>query len=536
MIGALARLIVIPCGVALLTWFVMRSLQDWWWFGAFNDRRPGVVFVAAMIALAAVVISEFLSYQRRESARALANRLSLHFASEVDSSLAMEIKHLVVGKGSSCHLLIKNVIRGRYQGMQLLMADLKVGISSGDDTLWETKTIWFFTDRVSFYPNFRILPRTNSLAAAKPKAGDLSHFPPFARQYTIASDEQEVAEQVVTSEFRDYFKSRHCWQVHANGTRIAFVRDGKISVDEWERFLREAIGAVKLLHNTVQELLDGQKPLEGEGGRAIETQGLAGKGSRMWGAGTETFEKVDDRTKATVARGTRSRNGVNGSGNAGSRETEDLKFEKKDSANTLAVVESLIDSASQKAVRYHEVIEFMQGLPPRTVPSRLQNENVPRVPFVFWCMSLPVVVFGLMVGMIGVLGVAGFVKFGDAILIVFGLGVILPVFPLWVFFYRRRLASLQILREGVCASATVRSIHSTEDYDVADWLVCLHRIDVSFLAGNEMINSKVTVKGMQMKTLQRCLNDELPVLVLYLKNRPKRFLLAVQISSKRFAE
>lgn len=63
-------MILVPCLVALLTWFALRCLQGWWVFAGINDKRAGIVFVAAMIGLAAVVISEFLAYQRQIAVRA----------------------------------------------------------------------------------------------------------------------------------------------------------------------------------------------------------------------------------------------------------------------------------------------------------------------------------------------------------------------------------------------------------------------------------------------------------------------------------
>ena len=105
---------------------------------------------------------------------------------------------------------------------------------------------------VSWYPNFRILPRAGSNAGKKTNEGDLSHFPDFSKLYTIQADEQDAAEQIVNSEVCGYLQSRHNWQVHADGPCIAFVRNGKIAVDEWEMYLREALGAVQLLDKSTR--------------------------------------------------------------------------------------------------------------------------------------------------------------------------------------------------------------------------------------------------------------------------------------------
>jgi hypothetical protein len=191
--GILVWMILVPCLVALVTWFTLRSLQGWWVFAGINDKRPGIIFVAAMIGLAAVVISEFLAYQRQIAVRKLARRMSLCFSSEPEPSLKMQIKHLVIGKGSQLNVIVENVVHGEYQGMQLVMADSLFLVDRGEDTTREEKTIWCFTNMVSWYPNFRILPRVGANAGKKANEGDLSHFPEFSKLYTIHADEQDAA-------------------------------------------------------------------------------------------------------------------------------------------------------------------------------------------------------------------------------------------------------------------------------------------------------------------------------------------------------
>lgn len=126
-------LIVVPCLVALLTWFTLRCLQGWWVFAGINERRPGIVFVAAMIGLATVVIGEFFAYRRQIAVRTLAKRMSLSFSAESDPSLEMQIKHLVIGKGSQFNVIVENVIHGHYRGMQLVMADSLFVFDRGED-------------------------------------------------------------------------------------------------------------------------------------------------------------------------------------------------------------------------------------------------------------------------------------------------------------------------------------------------------------------------------------------------------------------
>lgn len=127
-------LIVVPCLVALLTWFTLRSLQGWWVFAGINERRPGIVFVASMIGLAAVVMGEFFAYRRQIAVCTLAKRMSLFFSAESDPSLEMQIKHLVIGKGSQFNVIVENVIHGHYRGMQLLMAESQFVFDRGEDT------------------------------------------------------------------------------------------------------------------------------------------------------------------------------------------------------------------------------------------------------------------------------------------------------------------------------------------------------------------------------------------------------------------
>ena len=533
--GILVSMVLVPCLVALVTWFTLRCLQGWWVFAGINDKRPGIVFLAAMIGLAAVVISEFLAYQRQIAVRKLARRLSLCFSSEPEASLKMQIKHLVIGKGSQLNVIVENVVHGEYQGMQLVMADSLFLVDRGEDTTREQKTIWFFTDMVSWYPNFRILPRAGSNAGKKTNEGDLSHFPDFSKLYTIQADEQDAAEQIVNSEVCGYLQSRHNWQVHADGPCIAFVRNGKIAVDEWEMYLREALGAVQLLDKSLEGLLERQLPIENPGGTDIQSPPSVKDRIRMWGSETEAMAGSDRETRPTAVRRASSIDTVARAGHFTPDAIEPLQLEEKESIGMFAAIDSLVDSASQKAIGYDEVSDFMQRLPPRTIPHSLRNENLPRVPFVFWFMSFPVIALGLVTITWGMLHAGGMIKAGHELLVVFGAANLIPVCAAWAFFYTKRMVYLQILREGVCASATVRSRYSTVDYDIEDWLTCKHTVDVQFLAGEESVNGKITVKGMQMKTLQQCLDDGKPVCVLYLKGQPKKFRLSTQLTSRRFS-
>lgn len=537
-VSVLVPLILVPCIVAVFTWFALARLQGWWLFAGLNNRRPGIVFVAAMIGLAAVVIPEFLAYQRQLAVRALAKRLSLFFASSLSASLTMQIKHLVIGKGSKETAFIENVIRGKYQGRQLVMADLRVVISRGDSTYSQYMTIWYFTDCVALFPQFTILPRANSDAVKSKRGGDVAHFPPFSELYTIASDEQGVVEEVVNDEFLGYFRSRHNWQVHAAGPCIAFVREGKNAVGEWEMYLREAIGAVNLLDKALEELLERGIPNENVDARNTETQHRSVNRSHMWGAGSEAIGSGEGEleAKTLTGRGELPMETSQGRGNATSRSVEELQFEKKAPIGMFAVVESLVASAGQKAVRYEDVSAFMRGLPPRTLPRRLRNENVPRVPVVFWFMSLPLFVLGLVALTWGVLYAVGMIKAVDELFVVFGVVVLLPLVAVWGFFYRKRAVFFELLRDGVCAPAVVESRPSTDDYGIEDWLMCKHKVQVQFSAGAEFVQREVKVKGMQMKTLQRWLDDETELFVLYLKNRPTSFVLSAQLTSRRFAE
>ncbi|MGI9442015.1 MAG: hypothetical protein ACR2N1_06085 [Rubripirellula sp.] len=535
----LVPLILVPCIVALLTWFALRGLQGWWLFAGLNDRRPGIVFVAAMIGLVAVVIGEFLAFQRQVAVRALAKSMSLVFAPDLSPSLTMQIKHLVIGKGSQTTAFIENVIQGDYQGMQLVMADLRFVISRGaEQTDRQDLTIWFFTDRVGLFPQFTILPCTGSKAVNNKGGGDVAHFPSFSKLYTIASDEQDVAEQVVNDEFCHYFRSRHNWQIHADGPCIAFVRGGKVAVDEWEMYLREAMGAVKLLSKRVEGLLEQAVPKENVDARDSETECRALSRFDMERKKTESMRcgEGEREAKAVAGGGELAKEQNQDRGNALTRSVDGLLFERKDSVGSFAVVDSLVASFGKKAVRYDEVSVFMQGLPPRTLPQMLRDENVPRVPVVLWFMFLPLIVLGLVTLSWGVLYAVGMTKAGNEWFIVFGIANLLPVVATWGFFHRKRRVFFEIMGDGVCTLAVVESRHSTEDYDIEDWLMCKHKVRVQFYAGAKLVQSEVKVKGMQMKTLQQCLDNDRELFVLYLKNRPLSFLLSVQLASRRFAE
>jgi hypothetical protein len=288
----LVPLILVPCIVALLTWFALRGLQGWWLFAGLNDRRPGIVFVSAMIGLVAVVIGEFLAFQRQVAVRTLAKSMSLVFAPNLSTSSTMQIKHLVIGKGSQTTAFIENVIQGNYQGMQLVMADLRVLISrGGEQTDMQDLTIWFFTDRVGLFPQFTILPCTSSSAVKNKGGGDVAHFPSFSKLYAIASDEQDVAEQVVNDGFCRYFRSRHNWQIHADGPCIAFVRGGKVAVDDWEMYLREAMRAVKLLNKTVEGIMERAVPKENVDARDSKTECRSLNRFDMERTGTESIKR-----------------------------------------------------------------------------------------------------------------------------------------------------------------------------------------------------------------------------------------------------
>ncbi len=184
-------------------------------------------------------------------------------------------------------------------------------------------------------------------------------------------------------------------------------------------------------------------------------------------------------------------------------------------------------------MRYEVVSDFMQQLPPRTIHHQLRNENLPRVPLVLWVMFSPMIVLGTVAITWGLLHAGGMVLAGHEAFVVFGAVNLLPVCAAWVFFCRRRVVYLRILREGVCASATVRIQGSTVDYGLEDWLTCKHKVDVHFWAGEESVNGEVTMNGMQMKTLQRCLDDGTELFVLYRKDCPKYFCLSTQFVSRR---
>ena len=535
----LLPLILVPCIVALLTWFALRGLQGWWLFAGLDERRPGIVFVAAMIGLVAVVIGEFLAFQRQVAVRTLAKSMSLVFAPNLSPSSTMQIKHLVIGKGSQTTAFIENVIQGNYQGMQLVMADLRVLISrGGEQTDRQDLTIWFFTDRVGLFPQFTILPCTSSKAVNNKGGGDVAHFPSFSKLYTIASDEEDVAEQVVNDEFCRYFRSRHNWQIHADGPCIAFVRGGKVAVDEWEMYLREAMGAVKLLNKRVEGLLERAVPKEKVDPRDSETECRALRRFDMERTKTESMRhgEGEREAKAVAGGGELAKEQNQDRGNVLRGSVDGLLFERKDSVGSFAVVDSLVASFGKKAVRYDEVSVFMQGLPPRTLPQMLRDENVPRVPVALWFMFLPIIVLGLVTLSWGVLYAVGMTKAGNEWFIVFGIVNLLPVVAAWGFFYRKRRVFFEIMGHGVCTLAVVESRHSTEDYDIEDWLRCKHKVRVQFYAGAELVQSEVKVKGMQMKTLQQCLDNDRELFVLYLKNRPLSFLLSVQLASRRFAE
>ena len=538
-VSVLFPLILVPCIVAVLTWFALAGLQGWWLFAGLNDRRPGIVFVAAMIGVVAVVIGEFLSFQRQVAVRALAKSMSLVFAPDLSPSLTMQIKHLVVGKGSQTTAFIENVIRGNYQGMQVVMADLRVVISRGGEQIdGQDLTIWFFTNRVGLFPPFTILPCTSSKAVNNKGGGDVAHFPSFSKLYAITSDEQDAAEQVVNDEFCRYFRSRHNWQIHADGPCIAFVRGGKVAVDEWEMYLREAMGAVKLLNKGVEDLLERAVPKEHVDARDSETECRSLSRFDMERTEPESMRRLEgEREAKAVAGGGKLATEQNQDhGNALTRSVDGLLFERKDSVGSFAVVDSLVASSEQKAVRYDEVSVFMQGLPPRTLSPRLWDENVPRVPGALWVMFLPMIVLGLVMLSWGVLYAVGMTKSGNEWCIVFGIVNLLPVVAAWGFFYRKRSVFFEIMGDGVCTLAVVESRHSTEDYDIEDWLMCNHKVRVQFYAGAEFVQSEVKVKGMQMKTLQQCLDNDRQLFVLYLKNRPLSFLLSAQLASRRFAE
>ena len=119
-------MILVPCLVALVTWFTLRSLQGWWVFAGINDKRPGIVFVAAMIGLAAVVISEFLACQRQIAVRKLARRMSLCFSSEPEPSLKMQIKHLVIGKVSQLSVIVEIVLMPSERCSSFVLGMLRI--------------------------------------------------------------------------------------------------------------------------------------------------------------------------------------------------------------------------------------------------------------------------------------------------------------------------------------------------------------------------------------------------------------------------
>ena len=139
------------------------------------------------------------------------------------------------------------------------------------------------------------------------------------------------------------------WTIDACGPCIAFVRNGKIAVDEWEMYLREAFDAVQLLDNSLEGLLERQLPIENPGGTDIQSPPSVKDRIRMWGSETEAMAGSDRETRPTAVSRASSIDTVARAGHFTPDAIEPLQVEEKESIGMFAAIDSLVDSASQKA-------------------------------------------------------------------------------------------------------------------------------------------------------------------------------------------
>ena len=100
-------------------------------------------------------------------------------------------------------------------------------------------------------------------------------------------------------------------------------------------------------------------------------------------------------------------------------------------------------------------------------------------------------------------------------------------FALLISILTQRRTYLEILRDGVLAYATIQSLGEGRDTPSATNYECM----VHFESEGESFFRPVTVKGMQVLSLRKCVDSGTQMPLLYLRHDPDQFLLAAKLTN-----
>jgi len=187
-----------------------------------------------------------------------------------------------------------------------------------------------------------------------------------------------------------------------------------------------------------------------------------------------------------------------------------------------SVPASVHHATEQNAVRFGEVVAFMQEQPPRVLPSGFEKVLSSKALFILGMLILPSGCSGIFWLIIGLMAMEYSTMF------LWGLALLTPAVALFVFIYKRRKSHREILRDGVLATATIHNLSGGRGTPA---LTSSYRCEVHFQSGGDTICRTAKVKGMQVMLLRKSVDagEEMPLL--YLRHDPHQFLLAAQLTS-----
>lgn len=185
---------------------------------------------------------------------------------------------------------------------------------------------------------------------------------------------------------------------------------------------------------------------------------------------------------------------------------------------------TLQHAAEQSAVRYGEVVAFMQEQAPRVLPSGFSQVLSSKALLILGLLILPLMCSGIGWSILGLISKEHFAMF------FWGLALVTPAVALLIFIYQRRNRYREILREGVLANAT---IHKLSGGRGTPTLTCSYRFEVHFESGGETICRTAKVRGMQVMLLRKSVDAGEDMPLLYLRHDPHQFLLAAQLTTWR---
>jgi len=172
-------------------------------------------------------------------------------------------------------------------------------------------------------------------------------------------------------------------------------------------------------------------------------------------------------------------------------------------------------------VEFEEVVLLMQGQTPRVFPEAFRAARFSTGHLILCLISIAMGLFGILLAYIGLVSLDTFAGF------FWSLPFITLSIVLLLYISRQRMKYLEILRDGVLAHATIQSLGGGRDTPS----VTNYQCTVHFESDGETVCRPVTVKGMQVMSLRKCVDsgDKMPLL--YLRHDPNQFILAAKLTN-----